>query len=147
MVSLRTAICRELGIEYPVFSVGFGMGAGPELAAAVSNAGGFGVLGGVSLPPEEVAQTVARTRELTDRSFGLNFIIAELDDPDAADEDKAEVRQQVATAIEERVAAVVLFWGDPEPFVEDAHRNGIRSWFRSAPSRRRSRRQTQVWTQ
>ncbi len=126
MVSLRTAICRELGIEYPVFSVGFGMGAGPELAAAVSNAGGFGVLGGVSLPPEQVASTIGRTRELTDGPFGINFIVAELEDTAAAEEDKAEVRLQVATAIEEGVAAVVLFWGDPAPFVEDAHGNGVK---------------------
>jgi nitronate monooxygenase len=39
---------------------------------------------------------------------------------------KAEVRQQVETAIAERVSAVVLFWGDPEPFVEDAHRSGVK---------------------
>jgi NAD(P)H-dependent flavin oxidoreductase YrpB (nitropropane dioxygenase family) len=36
---LRTGLCRELGIEYPIFSVGFARMAGPELAAAVSNAG------------------------------------------------------------------------------------------------------------
>ena len=42
----RTDLCAELGIEHPVFSVGFAAAAGPELAAAVSDAGGFGVLGG-----------------------------------------------------------------------------------------------------
>lgn len=39
----RTRICAELGIEHPILSVGFGAGAGPEHAAAVSNAGGLGV--------------------------------------------------------------------------------------------------------
>src|SRR5258708_34100012 len=50
---LTTPLCRRLGIEAPVFSVGFGAGAGPELAAAVSNAGGCGVLrgGGRGRPP------------------------------------------------------------------------------------------------
>ena len=126
MTSLHTALCGELGIEYPVFSVGFGMGAGPELAAAVSNAGGFGVLGGDALPSEQLRRTVEQTRELTDRPFGMNFIIAELDDPDTPDEDRAEVRQQVERAIAERVTAVVFFWGDPGPFVEDAHQSGVK---------------------
>lgn len=43
---LQTPLCRQLGIDYPIFSVGFAAGAGPELAAAVSNAGACGVLGG-----------------------------------------------------------------------------------------------------
>ncbi|HEY8798812.1 MAG TPA: nitronate monooxygenase [Candidatus Dormibacteraeota bacterium] len=42
---LRTRLCHEMDIEYPIFSVGFGDGARPGLVAAVSNAGGFGVLG------------------------------------------------------------------------------------------------------
>lgn len=126
VVSLQTALCRELGIEHPVFSVGFGMGAGPELVAAVSNAGGFGALGGDYLPPEQIPRTVERTRELTDRPFGVNFIIAELEDPDAPEEDRAEVRQQIETAISERVPAIVFFWGDPAPFVEAVHRNGVK---------------------
>ncbi len=126
VVSLHTALCQELGIEYPVFSVGFGMAAGPELVAAVSNAGGFGVLGGDYLSPEQIPRTVERTRELTGRPFGINFIIAELDDPDSPEEDRAEVRQQIETAIEERVPAIVFFWGDPGPFVEDAHRSGVK---------------------
>lgn len=126
MASLQTALCGELGIEYPVFSVGFGMGAGPELVAAVSNAGGFGVLGGVGLPSEQVRRTVERTREMTDRPFGLNLIIAELEELDTPEEDRAEVRQQVETAIAARVPVVVFFWGDPGPFVDDAHRSGVK---------------------
>jgi len=45
-----TPLRRALGIEHPVFSAGIGAAAGPELAAAVSNAGGCGVLGTASLP-------------------------------------------------------------------------------------------------
>lgn len=97
-----------------------------SLVAAVSNAGGFGVLGGDGLPRERIPRTVERTRELTNRPFGVNFIIAELEDPDTPEEDRAEVRQQVETAIAERVPAVVFFWGDPGPFVEDAHRSGVK---------------------
>jgi nitronate monooxygenase len=102
------------------------MGAGPELAVAVSNAGGFGVLGGDYLSPEDIPRTVAQTRQLTDRPFGINLILAALEWPELPDEDRAEVRHQVETAITERVAAIVLFWGDPEPFVEDAHRSRVK---------------------
>jgi NAD(P)H-dependent flavin oxidoreductase YrpB (nitropropane dioxygenase family) len=52
--ALQTRFCRELGIGYPICSAGMGMGAGPELAAAVSNAGGFGVLGTHELTGEEI---------------------------------------------------------------------------------------------
>lgn len=126
VVSLRTALCRQLGIAYPVFSVGMGMGAPPELAAAVSNAGGFGVLGSDGLSPEQIPQTVERTRQLTARPFGVNFIIAPLEDPDGSEEDRAEVRQLVEAAIAERVAAIVLFWGDAGGFIEAAHRNQVK---------------------
>ena len=102
------------------------MGAPPELAAAVSNAGGFGVLGSDGLSPEQIPQTVERTRQLTARPFGVNFIIAPLEDPDGSEEDKAEVRQLVEAAIAERVAAIVLFWGDAGPFIEAAHRNRVK---------------------
>jgi enoyl-[acyl-carrier protein] reductase II len=73
-VSLRTPLCDLLGIDVPIFSVGFGSGAPPELAAAVSNAGGCGVVGLSGMPPEWMRQTVARTRALTDRPFGGNVM-------------------------------------------------------------------------
>ena len=53
MASLKTPLCRELGIDYPIFSVGFAESAGPELVSAVSNAGGFGVLGFSGVPERE----------------------------------------------------------------------------------------------
>src|SRR3989442_1336363 len=73
---LHTPICDELRIQYPIFSVGFGAAAGPELAAAVSNAGGFGVLGAGGKPPDENGRPIMRTRQLTDRPIGGNLIIA-----------------------------------------------------------------------
>jgi nitronate monooxygenase len=121
---LRTALCRELGIEYPIFSAGIGTAAGPDLAAAVSNAGGFGVLGASAFMPDGMRQLVAQTRKLTDRPFGLNIIIAEEDF--AGDEDRELLHQQVSAAIGEGVAAVVLFWGDPARYVAEAHEHGVK---------------------
>jgi NAD(P)H-dependent flavin oxidoreductase YrpB (nitropropane dioxygenase family) len=118
--ALHTRLCRELGIEYPIWSAGFG-GAGPELVAAVSGAGGFGVLGANGLPADAITALVARTKELTDQPFGLNLIIGE------ADEDReALLRAEVRAAAAARVAAVVLFWGDPTPYVPVAHAAGVK---------------------
>ncbi len=102
--------------------MGFGLGAGPALAAAVSNAGGCGVLGFSGAPPEHIARLVAATRELTDRPFGVNMIIAGLEDPTVA----GRIRTSVRAMIEQRVAVLVLFWGDPSEFVDEAHRVGTR---------------------
>ena len=100
-----------------------GTGAGPDLAAAVSNAGGFGVIGASAFLPDAIPGLIAQVRDRTARPFGVNFII---DERDSSDEDKAITRQQVNAAITERVAAVILFWGDPAPYVEEAHRYGVR---------------------
>lgn len=127
-LELRTALCGELGIEYPIFSVGFGVSAGPALVAAVSDAGGCGVLGGSSgvIPVEELRGWVRRVRELTGRPFGLNVIIAGMEAPDATDEDRAWVEERVGVALEERVPLLVLFWGDPAPFIDEAHRRRVK---------------------
>jgi NAD(P)H-dependent flavin oxidoreductase YrpB (nitropropane dioxygenase family) len=112
---LRTALCRQLGIEYPIFSVGFGGGmAGPELAAAVSNAGGCGVLGMGGVPAPYIAQQVKRLRALTDKPFGVNIILPLLQEG------------QIEICLDEKIPILILFWGDPKPYVEEAHRRGTK---------------------
>jgi nitronate monooxygenase len=88
--------------------------AGPELAAAVSEAGGLGVLGNGSASPESLRIQVSRTRELTARPVGLNVIVA-LDEPE---EDIPYLREQIRLGAELGVGHFVLFWGDAAPFVE-----------------------------
>lgn len=120
--TLHTPLCDLLGIRYPVLSAGMGMAAGPELAAAVSDAGGFGVIGGAGgTPPGPLSRRVAQARELTRSPFGANLIIAQSDPGD-----EAWYRDQVAAVSEMDVAAVVLFWGDPAPYVETAHARGAK---------------------
>src|SRR5436853_7188581 len=100
---LRTPLCHDLGIDYPIFSAGIGTAAGPDLAAAVSNAGGFGVVGASSFLAEAMPALIARVRERTTRPFGVNFII---DERHSSDEDRAITRQQVSAALAARVAPV-----------------------------------------
>jgi nitronate monooxygenase len=125
-MSLRTPLCDLLGIDVPVFSVGFGDGAGPELAAAVSNAGACGVLGFSAMPTDEIERRIDETRRLTRRPFGGNIIIAALERPDAAEEFKTAARERIGAAIAARIPLLVLFWGDPSPFVDDARAKGVR---------------------
>jgi nitronate monooxygenase len=80
---LRTRICDLLGMEYPILLAGMGptVGesnhgiAGPELVAAVSNAGGLGVLGGTGYGPAEMEQAITEIRALTDRAFGVDILL------------------------------------------------------------------------
>ncbi len=72
---LRTPLCDHLGIDLPIISAGMGPIAGPDLVAAVSNAGGLGVLGCTSMSADEVRAVIRRTRELTDRPFGVDLIL------------------------------------------------------------------------
>ena len=118
-----------LGVEWPILSVGFGAGARAELAAAVSGAGGFGVIGAAGGMSGEFAQAeCARARGLTAAPFGINLIIAE--DHEADEEERAADVEYFRSVIEAAgaggAAAVVLFWGDPEPYVAVAHEHGLK---------------------
>jgi nitronate monooxygenase len=123
-VELRTPLCDALGIDVPILSAGMGSVAGPDLVAAVSEAGGFGVLGVSGASPEVVRERIDSTRALTSRPFGVNVIIDEVGWA-VSEEDRELVRAEVMTAIHAQVAAVVLFWGDPAPYVEPARENGV----------------------
>ena len=76
---LRTSLCDMLDIKYPIILAGMGgMGgptSGPELVAAVSNAGGLGVLGCAFLSPRKIDEMIRKTKSLTDKPFGVDTII------------------------------------------------------------------------
>jgi nitronate monooxygenase len=125
-MALRTPLCDLLGIEVPILNVGFGEAATPELAAAVSNAGGLGVLGftGGGMPPEEIRRRIERTRARTGRPFGGNIIISSLEGTDEAA--RAATHEKIRAALDARIPVLVLFWGDPAPFVDPAHAAGTK---------------------
>ena len=72
---LRTRVCELLGIEHPIVLGGMGTGTSPELVAAVSSAGGLGILGASRQSAEELTREVAAIRAATDRPFGLNLLL------------------------------------------------------------------------
>src|SRR6266852_3652419 len=72
---LRTRICELLGIEHPIVLGGMGSGTSPQLVAAVSAAGGLGVLGATRQSAEELARDADAIRAATARPFGLNLLL------------------------------------------------------------------------
>ncbi len=74
-MALRTPICDVLGIRHPILLAGMGRASTPELAAAVSNAGGLGVLGAATCGPNQLREWIRRTRALTDKPFGVDTLL------------------------------------------------------------------------
>lgn len=72
---LRTVLCDILDIEYPIILAGMGEASGPELAAAVSNAGGLGVLGAALLGGDDLAAAIEKIRKLTSKPFGVDTLL------------------------------------------------------------------------
>ncbi len=73
---LKTSLCDYLEIEYPICLAGMGgRWTPPELVAAVSNAGGLGVMGGSGIQVDELRQRIRKVRELTDKPFGVDLLL------------------------------------------------------------------------
>lgn len=74
-MDFRTEICDLLGIEYPIIQGGMAWVATAELAAAVSNAGGLGIIGAGHMPATELEREILKAKELTDKPFGVNLML------------------------------------------------------------------------
>ncbi len=112
MTTLATDFTSLAGIEFPIVQAPIGSASTPELVAAVSNAGGLGMLSLTWRTPSEARELIRQTRALTDRPFGVNLVLLW----DAA--------ERLAIALEEGVPIVSLSWGDPTPWVEQIHAAG-----------------------
>ena len=104
---MKTEITRLLGIQYPVIQGGMAWVAEHNLAAAVSNAGGLGIIGAASAPPEIVRQEIRKCKELTDKPFGVNVMLL---NPNA--EEVAKI------VVEEGVRVVTTGAGNPSKYME-----------------------------
>ncbi len=127
MARIRTPICEQLGIEHPVFQAGMGWVARADLAAAVSEAGGLGVVGaGSTMDGEQLRAEIRRVRELTDKPFGVDILFATVR---AEGERVARytdtVQGMVEAVLDERVPVLVSGLGSPAAVVPAAHERGI----------------------
>lgn len=103
---METRITKLLGIEYPIFQGGMAWVAEHNLAAAVSNAGGLGIIGAASAPAQVVREEIRKTKALTDKPFGVNVMLM---NPNA--EEVAKV------IVEESVQVVTTGAGNPGKFM------------------------------
>ncbi|AZN41623.1 NAD(P)H-dependent flavin oxidoreductase [Paenibacillus albus] len=105
----HTRLTELLQIKYPIMQGGLAYLGYSDLAAAVSNAGGFGQITAMSLPDAKtLREEIERTRTLTDKPFGINFAIGM---------HRGDMEERIRIAIEERVSAVTLTGGNPAPFM------------------------------
>jgi len=114
-VTLETPLTRRLGLATPIVQGPMGELDLPELSAAVSNAGGLGILGLSWTPPDEVGPRIEATRSLTRRPFAINLIL------------EWDQRERLARALEAGVRIVSLSWGDPGRYLPMIREAGART--------------------
>ena len=113
---LHTDICDMLGIEYPVFLAGMGGVSTSALVAAVSNAGGLGIIGGATMNADMLRDEIRRTRDLTDKPFAVDLLapIPEM------------IRPTIQVVYEEDVKIFVAGLAVPAEFIQEMHERGMK---------------------
>ena len=112
---MKTKVTELLQIEYPIIQGGMAWVAEHHLAAAVSEAGGFGLIGAASAPPEIVREEIRKAKELTDKPFGVNVMLM------------APNKDEIVDVIcEEKPAFVTLGAGNPVPYFAKLKEAGIK---------------------
>jgi enoyl-[acyl-carrier protein] reductase II len=112
---LRTPICDLLGIQHPIILAGMGGVSMHRLVAAVSNAGGLGVIGAATLDAQGLRQEIRQTRELTDKPFAVDLLapIPEM------------IRPQMQVVFDEGVKIFVAGLAVPQEFITEMHERGM----------------------
>jgi enoyl-[acyl-carrier protein] reductase II len=111
---MNSRITKLLGIKYPIIQGAMAWVSLPPLVAAVSNAGGLGILGGAIMKPEQFRKSIQETKSLTQKPFGVNFIT-----------ENPELEQLLDILIEEKVSVVSYGKGDPRRIIERTKPYGI----------------------
>ena len=112
---INTKICELLGIRYPIFQGGMAWVADAALAAAVSNAGGLGIIAGMNMNGEQLRAEIGRLREVCDKPFGVNVMLMS---PHAA-----EVADVI---VEESVPVVTTGAGNPLTYMKKWIEAGVK---------------------
>ena len=112
---MKTEVTKLLGIEYPIIQGGMAWVAEYHLAAAVSEAGGLGLIGAASAPAEWVRQQVQEVKKLTDKPFGVNIMLM------------SPYADEIAKVIvEEKVPVVTTGAGNPEKYMKMWKEAGVK---------------------
>jgi enoyl-[acyl-carrier protein] reductase II len=114
-VTLTTRLTTLLGIEHPIIQGGMAWTSTAELAAAVSNAGGLGVIGAGQMPTDLLRDEIRRAKSLTVRPFGVNLMLL-----------TSHIDELVAMVIEEGVPVITTGAGNPGKYMASLKDRGIR---------------------
>jgi len=109
-------LCSVLAIQFPIIQGGMGNISSPELAAAVSNAGGLGTIGCGTMTPTEVEERIVATKQLTQKPFALNVPINV----------NPHTKELLQLAITHKIPVVSLSAGNPTLYIEKLHAHQIR---------------------
>lgn len=112
---IKTPICEILGIEYPIFQGGMAWIADADLAAAVSNAGGLGIISAMNADGEWLRKEIQKAKSLTEKPFGVNIMLM-----------SPHVEEVAKLVIEEKVAVIVTGAGNPSKYMKDWIKAGIK---------------------
>lgn len=112
---MKTALCGLLGIKYPIIQGGMAWVATAPLAAAVSNAGGLGIIAAGNAPADYVREQVRESRTLTDKPFGVNVMLL-----------SPFVDEVMKVLCEEKVAVVTTGAGNPGKYIPSLKESGIK---------------------
>ena len=112
---MKTKLTELLGIKYPVIQGGMAWTSDAVLAAAVSNAGGAGIIGSGGRTVEWTRDEVRKAKSLTDKPFGVNVMLM-----------APNIAEIIAMLCEEKVAFVTLGAGNPVPHIPAFHAAGIK---------------------
>lgn len=103
---IKTKICDLIGIEYPIFQGGMAWTATGELAAAVSEAGGLGIIGSGQAPADWLRQEIHKIKKVTDKPYGVNVMLM-----------SPFVEEVMQVIVEERVPVITTGAGNPGKYI------------------------------
>ena len=111
----NNAICKLLNIKYPIFQGGMAWIGTAELASAVSNAGGLGIIGAGHMPPDILKKEIQKCKERTDKPFGVNIMLM-----------SPFVKEVMQLMLDEKVPIVATGAGNPGEYVPALKENGTK---------------------
>lgn len=112
---MQTTIATLLGIKYPIIQGGMAWASDAVLAAAVSNAGGAGIIGAGGRSAQWLTEEIRRAKQLTDKPFGVNIALL-----------VPNHQELMAVVYTEKPSFVTIGAGNPVPFIDKLHANGIK---------------------
>jgi nitronate monooxygenase len=126
---LKTRVTEMLGIEYPIIKGPMAYVSGPELVAAVSNAGGMGIIASISFQTiDELQDVIRKTKQLTDKPFGINVTLLPMARP-------INYEDYFKTSIDEGVKVIETSGRSPEPYLQMMKDAGVISMHRATRTR------------